>query len=79
MECIAVCPAEGALDLALPPWRESSARRRLPAWAITLGIAALFVGIVGYAKTAGYWKGDIPRYVYRQLVPQAQEIDHPAE
>lgn len=79
MECIAVCPAPGALDLALPPWRESPTRQGLPGWAVALGIAMLFFAIVGYAKTIGYWNGDIPRYVYRQLVPHAQEIDHPAE
>jgi hypothetical protein len=41
------------------------------------GIAVLFFGIVGFAKTAGYWNGDVPDYVYRQLVPQANDVDHP--
>jgi hypothetical protein len=43
------------------------------------GIAVLFLGIVGYAKTAGYWNGDEPEYIYRQLVPQANDVSHPAE
>jgi hypothetical protein len=46
---------------------------------VAAGIAALFFGIVGYAKTAGYWNGDVPDYVYRQLVPQADNVSHPAE
>jgi hypothetical protein len=46
---------------------------------MAVGIAVLFVGIVGFAKAAGYWNGDVPDYVYRQLVPQANEVSHPAE
>jgi hypothetical protein len=44
---------------------------------MALGIAALFLGIVGFAKTAGYWNSDIPDSVYRQFVPQANKISHP--
>jgi polyferredoxin len=73
MECVAVCPAEEALQLATPRWIGSA---RMSPWAVAAGIAVLFFGIVGYAKAAGYWSGDIPDYVYRQLVPQANEIDH---
>lgn len=79
LECVAVCPAEGALDLSLPRWTRASNHGRVPAWAMAVGIAVLFIGIVGYAKSAGYWNGDVPNFVYRQLVPQASEIDHPAE
>jgi polyferredoxin len=79
LECVAVCPAEGALDLSLPPWTNSRSRRRVPAWAVAMGVAALFLGIVGFAKAAGYWNGGIPDSVYRQFVPQANEISHPGE
>jgi len=41
------------------------------------GIAALFFGIVGFAKTAGYWQTHVPNYVYRQLVPNANQATHP--
>jgi len=78
-ECVAVCPSEGALHLALPRWTRSPNDGRLPAWAMAAAIAVLFFGIVGYAKTAGYWNGDVPDYVYRQLVPQANDVNHPAE
>jgi hypothetical protein len=44
---------------------------------MAVGIAVLFFGIVGFAKTAGYWNGDVPDYVYRQLVPHANEAEHP--
>jgi polyferredoxin len=79
LECVAVCPAEGALDMSLPRWTRLPNDGRLPAWAMAVGIAVLFVGIVGFAKAAGYWNGDVPDYVYRQLVPQANEVSHPAE
>ena len=79
LECVAVCPSESALHLALPRWTRSPNDGRLPAWAMAAGIAVLFFGIVGYAKTAGYWNGDVPDYIYRQLVPQANDVSHPAE
>ena len=79
MECVAVCPAEGALHMALPSWTQSSNGGRISPWAMAAGIAVLFFGIVGFAKTAGYWQGDIPDYVYRQLIPSADQVDHPAE
>ena len=45
--------------------------------AMAAGIAALFFGIVGFAKTAGYWQTHVPNYVYRQLVPNANQATHP--
>lgn len=77
LECVAVCPAEGALNLSLPKWAGSPNEGRLPAWAISIGIAVLFLGIVGYAKASGHWNGNVPDSVYRQLVPQADETSHP--
>jgi len=79
LECVAVCPAEGALQMALPQWTRTPNNGRLPAWAMAVGIAVLFFGLVGFAKTAGYWNGDVPDYIYRQLVPHADEVDHPGE
>jgi polyferredoxin len=79
LECVAVCPAAGALQMSLPRWTRSPNEGRLPAWAMAVGIAVLFLGIVGYAKAAGYWNGDVPDSVYRQLVPNATEVEHPAE
>ena len=79
LECVAVCPAEGALQISLPRWTHSPNEGRLPTWAVAAGIAILFFGIVGYAKTAGYWNGDVPNYVYRELVPHASDVEHPAE
>ena len=34
-----------------------------------------FFGIIEYAKTGGYGNGDVPNYIYRQLVPHASELN----
>lgn len=78
MECVAVCPSEGALSMALPQWLRAPCDGKLSPWAIAAGIAFLFFGIVGYAKASGYWDGDVPDQVYRQLVPAARSLEHPA-
>jgi polyferredoxin len=71
MECVAVCPAEGALVMSLPR------RKRLSPLVMAVGIAFLFLGIVGYAKLSGHWNGSVPAEVYRELVPRTQEFAHP--
>jgi polyferredoxin len=77
-ECVAVCPAEDALALSiaqLPGVKR--APRRLPAWAVAVAIAAIFLGIVGYAKFSGHWQTNVPQAVYQQIVPYANEATHP--
>jgi polyferredoxin len=71
LECVAVCPAEGALYLAAPR------RRRVSPWAVAASIAALFLGTVGFAKATGKWDTILSRHVYMQLVPHADEASHP--
>jgi polyferredoxin len=75
LQCVAVCPAEGALHLALP--KLSQLPRRVSYWAMAAGVAVLFFGIVGFAKTSGLWNSRIPAAVYRQLVPHANTARHP--
>jgi polyferredoxin len=71
LECVAACPATDALILAGPR------RRRVPAWAVAAGVAALFLGVCGYARYTGNWHTDIPSRVYFDLIPQANEFTHP--
>jgi ferredoxin len=71
MQCVAVCPAAGALHLGLPR------RRRLPAWAVGAGIAVIFLAVCGWAQWNGYWRANIPSEVYFDLVPRAHEFGHP--
>jgi polyferredoxin len=78
MACVAACPVEGALHMSLPkilaPRRGAS---KVPAWALALGIALLFLGILGVAKTANAWNSHVPASVYYRLVPRANEAQHP--
>jgi polyferredoxin len=82
MECIAVCPAENGLQFSLPPRRttELSDRWRnlvLTPVAITLVLACIFFGFVGYAKATGHWNTNLPRSLYMELVPNANHLSHP--
>jgi polyferredoxin len=78
LECVAACPAKDTLSLALPRIPAVASKpTRLPAWAMAAGIAALFLGIVGFAKTAGVWDSHVPQATYRQLVPNADQSAHP--
>lgn len=71
MECVAVCPAKGALQLEFPR------KKRLSPLAVAAAIALLFLGLVTYAKATGHWDTHIPRGAYMQLVPSANEASHP--
>ena len=78
LECVAVCPAKDTLSLSLPKIPGLTPRApKVPAWAMAAGIAVLFFGIVGFAKTSGYWDSHVPRAVYQQLVPNADQARHP--
>jgi polyferredoxin len=85
MECVAVCPAQNALQLSLPPrglpleasapaarWRH----RVLEPRTVAAVLALIFFGLVGVARATGHWQTNIPRDVYMQLVPHADEYGH---
>ncbi|HUP05385.1 MAG TPA: 4Fe-4S binding protein [Bryobacteraceae bacterium] len=71
LQCVAACPAAGALIMSAP------ARRRVPAWAIAAIAAGLFLGIYGYARWSGHWSTSFPDRVYFDLIPRANEFQHP--
>ncbi len=78
LECVAVCPAQGALTMTNASWWRGRPRpRTVPAWAVAAGIAALFLGITGYARLTGHWQTHVPDSVYRQFVPHANQATHP--
>jgi polyferredoxin len=87
MECVAVCPAENALQFSLPPRalpgaqtdRSAAARwrnRALDPRAIAAVLALIFFGFVGLARATGHWQTNIPRDVYMQMVPHADDYGH---
>ena len=71
LDCVAVCPAEGALRLSV------GRSRAIPSWAVATAIAVIFLGIVGYAQVTGHWHSDVPDATYRQLIPEADSFAHP--
>jgi polyferredoxin len=78
LECVAVCPAEGALYMGLPQFGAPKDRPRvLPAWAMAAGVAVLLFGIAGFAKATGHWQTPIPEAVYQRLIPNADQAAHP--
>ncbi len=89
MECIAVCPAENALQLSLAPRRpgitdglaaEAVAsrwrHRALNPKVVAALLALVFFGLIGAARATGHWQTNIPREIYMQLVPDADNFDH---
>jgi polyferredoxin len=71
MECVASCPVKGALAMSV------ARRRRLPAWAIVGGIAALFLGIVGLARLTGNWHTEVDPRLYEATIRRASQLEHP--
>jgi polyferredoxin len=89
MECVAVCPAENALQFALVPRNEAvseapvreaiAARwrgRALQPWTVAAVLAFLFFGLVGAARFTGHWQTNLSREIYMELVPNAQNFEH---
>jgi polyferredoxin len=82
MACVAVCSTQDALQFSLPPRRfvaptERWRRRALSPLAVAGILACLFFGVVFYAKATGHWQTNLPRAVYLDLVPHANEAAHP--
>ncbi len=76
LECVAVCPAKDALAMQVkPPLRRPV--RPVSAWTLAAGIAIIFVALVGYAKVTNHWNTHLPSQLYFQLVPQADQQQHP--
>ncbi|HKW99025.1 MAG TPA: 4Fe-4S binding protein [Bryobacteraceae bacterium] len=71
LECVAVCPAGGALVLS------AGKKRVVPAWAVAAGIGVLFFGSYLIAAATGHWHTNLPDRVYMELVPRAREFTHP--
>jgi polyferredoxin len=71
LQCVAECPAAGALFLAAPR------RRRVPAWAVAAGAVGLFVGVYAYAQATGHWHTPLSDRLYFDLIPHANEFGHP--
>lgn len=82
MQCVAACPAQDALQLALPPSKAATARER---WArrglrpavVVVVIAYFFFGAILFARATNHWRTDMPKAAYFYLVPQTNRLTHP--
>jgi polyferredoxin len=82
MVCVAACPAQNALQFALPPRRTAAPARRwfgraLGPLAVAGILAYIFLAIILLARVTSHWQTNIPRAIYMNLVPQANELTHP--
>lgn len=82
MACVAACPAENALQFALPPRRSAAAeqrwyRRAISPLALAGILAYIFFGLVLWARATNHWQTLVPDEVYMRLVPQANTVTHP--
>jgi polyferredoxin len=82
MECVAVCPAGNALQMALLPRKTETTAvarwrgRALKPQMVAVVLAVVFFGLIGVARASGHWQTNISREIYLQLVPNAENIDH---
>jgi polyferredoxin len=82
MVCVAACPAQNALQFSLPPRRATLPvqrwfHRAFSPLAVTGILAYIFFGLILLARATSHWQTNIPRTVYMNLVPQANELTHP--
>ena len=71
MECVAVCPAEGALSLVFPR------KRSVSPLAVAAILVMVFVGTLTYARVSGHWWPSTPEATYMELIGHADEAVHP--
>jgi len=82
MACVASCPAQDALQFALPPRKASNLatrwyHRTIGPVAVASVLAYILFGAVLWARATNHWQTNLPRSVYMQLVPHANEFSHP--
>ena len=53
------------------------ARRALSPFAVACIVAYIFFGVVLFARVTNHWNSELPRAVYMQLVPHADDLSHP--
>jgi polyferredoxin len=82
MACVAACSTQDALQFALPPRRVPAPagrwfRRTVRPLAAAGVLAFIFLGFVLYARVTNHWQTNLPRSVYQELVPHANDAGHP--
>jgi len=80
--CVSACPQQDALQFAFAPRRTAVPaqrwfRRTLGPLAIAGILAYIFFGLIFLARITSHWQTNIPRAVYTNLVPHANDLSHP--
>jgi polyferredoxin len=80
--CVSACPQQDALQFAFAPRRAAAPtqrwfRRTLGPLVVTGILAYIFFGLILFARVTSHWQTNIPRAVYTNLVPHANELSHP--
>jgi polyferredoxin len=89
LECVAVCPAENALQFSLVPRATAPTEAQVPntiaarwrgrtmePWKVAAMLAIVFFGMVGAARFTGHWQTNLSREIYMELVPNADQYEH---
>jgi polyferredoxin len=82
MACVAACSSQDALQFALPPRRAATPamrwrQRALGPLVVTGIVAYIFFAVILYARATNHWQTTMPRSVYMDLVPRANQLTHP--
>lgn len=80
--CVSACPQQDALQFAFTPRRAAPSaqrwfRRTVGPLAVAGILAYIFFGLILFARATSHWQTNIPRAVYMDLVPHANELSHP--
>ena len=65
-------PAPRSLALSNARWQH----RTLQPHTVVLILAILFFGLITFARTTHHWQTNLPRSIYQQLVPHADDYNH---
>ena len=65
-------PAARSLALSNARWQHST----LQPHTVVLILAILFFGLITFARTTHHWQTNLPRSIYQQLVPHADDYNH---
>jgi hypothetical protein len=82
MACVAACSTKDALQLALAPSKGTvlskgwTGRVVSPA-AVVCMLAGIFFALAIHARAIGHWQTTLPREVYLELAPHANDVTHP--
>jgi polyferredoxin len=69
MACVEACPIKDTLNMTV-------VNKKVNKWVIPVAFLALFILVVGLAKTTGHWDTVITYTEWKELIPQVNQIGH---